>query len=110
MEKILILGGDGYLGWPAAVYFSEKGYDVTIVDNYAKRNSFERLDISPLYNPPNLIQRAKLWEKYSTKVINVIIADLSAIFRRDKSLEASPNAQTSKLPSNPLFRPHSINS
>ena len=31
--RILILGGDGYLGWPQALYLSQKGHDVAIFDN-----------------------------------------------------------------------------
>ena len=35
--KILILGGDGYLGWPTAMHFAHKGHDVYVVDNYSRR-------------------------------------------------------------------------
>ena len=35
--KILILGGDGYLGWPTSMSLSKKGYDVLSVDNFSKR-------------------------------------------------------------------------
>ena len=35
--KILILGGDGYLGWPTAMYFSKQGHDVKILDNFVKK-------------------------------------------------------------------------
>ncbi len=35
--KILILGGDGYLGWPTALHLSEAGHDVAVVDNFARR-------------------------------------------------------------------------
>ena len=79
MERILILGGDGYLGWPAAVYFSNLGYEVTVVDNYSKRNSFDKLDIQPLYPHLNLLQRARAWNEHSGRIINVIIGDLSEL-------------------------------
>ena len=36
-KHILILGGDGYLGWTAAMHFSALGYDVTAADNYFRR-------------------------------------------------------------------------
>ena len=36
--RILILGGDGYLGWPQSLYLSSKGYDVTIFDNLSRRH------------------------------------------------------------------------
>ena len=35
--KILILGGDGYLGWPTAMYLSNRGYEVLIVDDYSRK-------------------------------------------------------------------------
>ena len=35
--RILILGGDGYLGWPTAMRFSARGHDVSIVDNFSRR-------------------------------------------------------------------------
>ena len=35
--KILILGGDGYLGWPTAMFFSKLGHKVTIIDNFLKK-------------------------------------------------------------------------
>ena len=35
--KILILGGDGYLGWPTSLYFSARGHDVYVLDNFVKK-------------------------------------------------------------------------
>ena len=35
--KILILGADGYLGWPTSMYFSDLGHDVYALDNFSKR-------------------------------------------------------------------------
>ncbi|RLE28433.1 MAG: NAD-dependent dehydratase, partial [Acidobacteria bacterium] len=50
--RVLILGGDGYLGWPTAMYFSNRGYDVTVVDNYMRRNACTELDVGMLYPVP----------------------------------------------------------
>ena len=36
--KILILGGDGYLGWPTSLYFSARNHDVYTLDNFVKKN------------------------------------------------------------------------
>lgn len=76
MSHILILGGDGYLGWPTAMYFSERGYDVTVVDNYMRRHAFDELDTGMLYPVPNLIERAKIWYELTQKEIKVVIGDL----------------------------------
>lgn len=77
MAHVLILGGDGYLGWPTAMYFSARGYDVTVVDNYLRRNSCTELDVGMLYAVPNLIQRAKIWHEKTGKEIKVVIGDLT---------------------------------
>lgn len=77
MAHVLILGGDGYLGWPTAMYFSNKGYDVTVVDNYLRRNSCTEIDVGMLYPIPSLIQRAKIWYEKTGKEIKVVIGDLT---------------------------------
>lgn len=75
--RILILGGDGYLGWPTAMYFSNRGHDVTVADNYFRRNAAIELDCEPLKPMPNLIQRAKIWEEVTGKKIEVHIGDIT---------------------------------
>jgi UDP-sulfoquinovose synthase len=77
MSHVLILGGDGYLGWPTAMYFSQRGYEVTVVDNYFRRNACTELDTGMLYPLPTLIERAKIWHGHTGKEIKVVIADLS---------------------------------
>ena len=75
--NILILGGDGYLGWPTAMYFSNRGYDVTVVDNYFRRNACTELDVGMLYPVPTLVERAKIWHELTGKEIKVVIGDLA---------------------------------
>jgi len=75
--RVLILGGDGYLGWPTAMYFSNRGYDVTVVDNYMRRNACTELDVGMLYPVPTLIERAKIWHDLTGKEIKVVIGDLT---------------------------------
>ena len=77
MDSILILGGDGYLGWPTAMYFSSRGHKVTVVDNYFRRNICEEKNIGILFNTPNLIEKSKIWFEQTGYMINVIIGDLS---------------------------------
>ena len=77
MSHVLILGGDGYLGWPTAMYFSQRGYDVTVVDNYFRRNACTELDVGMLYPVPSLMERAKIWYELTGKEIKVVIGDLS---------------------------------
>ena len=47
--KILILGGDGYLGWPTAIHLSALNYEVYVVDNYMRRKLMEEHNVKPLY-------------------------------------------------------------
>lgn len=77
MSHVLILGGDGYLGWPTAMYFSIRGYQVTVVDNYFRRNACTELDTGMLYPVPTLIERARIWHEKTGHEIKVVIADLA---------------------------------
>ncbi len=40
--RVLILGGDGYLGWPTAMRFSARGHEVSVVDNFSRRRWHDR--------------------------------------------------------------------
>ena len=77
MNHVLILGGDGYLGWPTAMYFSAKGYQVTVVDNYFRRHVCDEINVDFLYPVPSLVERAKIWYEKTGYEIKVIIGDLS---------------------------------
>jgi UDP-sulfoquinovose synthase len=76
MSHVLILGGDGYLGWPTAMYFSKRGC-VTVVDNYFRRNACTELDVGMLYSVPTLQERARIWYEKTGYEIKVVIGDLS---------------------------------
>lgn len=75
--NVLILGGDGYLGWPTAMYFSARGHAVTVVDNYFRRHVCDEIDVRMLYEVPNLVERARIWHERSGKEIRVVIGDLT---------------------------------
>lgn len=62
MKNILILGGDGYLGWPTAMHFaSDRNNKVIIVDNFIKRKIENEFGISPLINVPDMFERCRTW-------------------------------------------------
>lgn len=73
--RLLILGGDGYLGWPTAMYLSRMGHDVSLVDNYFRRQACLELDIEPLFPVPSLPERAEIWQKVSGCELKVFIGD-----------------------------------
>jgi UDP-sulfoquinovose synthase len=74
--RVLILGGDGYLGWPTAMYLSRRGHEVAVVDNYFRRRACTELNCEPLIAVPNLHQRAELWQAVSGQQIQVFIGDI----------------------------------
>ena len=74
--KILILGGDGYLGWPTAMHLSDAGHEVTVVDNYLRRNLARDCNSEPLYDVPNLHRRVEVWKSVSGHDINLRIGNL----------------------------------
>lgn len=75
--QIIILGGDGYLGWPTAMYFSARGHEVTVVDNYFRRQACKDLDVGMLFPVPLLTERARLWHALTGREIKVIVGDLT---------------------------------
>jgi len=76
-KKVLILGGDGYLGWPTAMYFSKKGYTVAVVDNFNKRKWESEVGVSPLLPIFSLQERIRIWKDITGKEIISYIGDLS---------------------------------
>lgn len=75
--RVLILGGDGYLGWPTAMHLSAQGHEVAVADNYLRRNLMRDEDVEPLYNVPNMYERIRAWKEHSGKDIAVYIGDLN---------------------------------
>lgn len=59
--KILILGGDGYLGWPTAMYLADKGHHIGVVDNLAKRKWEAEVGCGPLWPVAPLHERVRKW-------------------------------------------------
>ncbi|HEX4135847.1 MAG TPA: NAD-dependent epimerase/dehydratase family protein [Bryobacteraceae bacterium] len=74
--KILILGGDGYLGWPTAMHLSARGHDVTVTDNFVKRNWELKLNVSPLFPIHTIQDRITAWREVSGLSIRFVQGDL----------------------------------
>ena len=75
--RVLILGGDGYLGWPTAMHLTARGHEVAVVDNYLRRRLCRQEDLTPLFEVPDLHERAAIWESESGCNIKVFIGDLT---------------------------------
>ncbi len=63
--RVLILGGDGYLGWPTALRFSARGHEVTVVDNFARRRWVTGAGSDSLTPIADLDARISAWEEIS---------------------------------------------
>lgn len=74
--RIIILGGDGYLGWPTAMHFSAAGDEVWVADNFAKRQWELEEGIEPLLSVPTLHRRVARWNEISGNNIHLRVGDL----------------------------------
>ena len=91
--RILILGGDGYLGWPTAMHFSQQGHEVAVVDNYARRRWHEEMgsdSLTPIYS---LEERLAAWHEVTGKRIISHIGDVAdAAFLDEVVAQFKPEA------------------
>jgi UDP-sulfoquinovose synthase len=71
--RVLILGGDGYLGWPTAMRFSARGHEVAVVDNFSRRRWHEQQGTGSLTPIRSLDERLASWNEVSGKQITPYI-------------------------------------
>ena len=71
MRKIIILGGDGFCGWPTALHLSNIGHEVIIVDNLSRRKIDIELEVSSLTPIRPLRERVATWRKLTDKNIRI---------------------------------------
>ena len=76
-DRVLVLGGDGYLGWPTAMHFSRRGYRVAVVDNFAKRDWEQQIGVEPLFPIATLHERVRAWREVSENDIELHVGDLT---------------------------------
>lgn len=74
--RVLILGGDGYLGWPTAMHLSACGHEVMVADSYLRRNVCRESDGDALFPVPNLHERVRIWEEKSGRAVQVRVGNL----------------------------------
>ncbi len=73
--RVLILGGDGYLGWPTAMYLASKGHSICVLDNYLRRNLAKETSSETLIPTPDLDERAKIFKGAAGYDMEVTIGD-----------------------------------
>jgi UDP-sulfoquinovose synthase len=71
--RVLILGGDGYLGWPTAMRFSARGHEVAVVDNFSRRRWHEEAGTGSLTPIAGLDQRIAAWAELSGEEIRSFV-------------------------------------
>ena len=69
--KIIVLGGDGFCGWPTALHLSARGHDVVIVDNLSRRKIDVELEVSSLTPIRPLGERVRAWHELTNHTIRV---------------------------------------
>lgn len=75
--RIMVLGADGYLGWPTCMYLSKHGHEVLAVDNYSKKYYERDVGVFPLYIPYRLDERCKIWKEPTGLIIQSAVFDVS---------------------------------
>jgi len=77
--RIVVLGADGYLGWPTAMRLAAKGYEVCLVDNYLRRKLVVETDSRSLYETPLMSDKAAIYEGLSGAGMRVEVFDCTDI-------------------------------
>jgi UDP-sulfoquinovose synthase len=91
--KILVLGGDGYLGWPTALHLSGLGHQVAVADNFARRGYDNELGVESLVPIEPLQTRIAVWQELTGQQIGCYIGDLTdAMFAYRIISEFAPDA------------------
>jgi UDP-sulfoquinovose synthase len=92
--KILVLGGDGFCGWPCALNLSAAGHDVTIVDNLSRRKIDIDLSVQSLTPIATPEKRLHAWHEVSGKQIDFVNLDIAQEYERlcDLLVATQPNA------------------
>src|SRR5437660_618758 len=75
--KIAVLGGDGYCGWATAIYLSQKGHAVAVIDNYIRRLWDHELGAQTLTPIRPLTDRLRVWQNLTGKTIETFVGDVT---------------------------------
>jgi UDP-sulfoquinovose synthase len=80
--RVLVLGGDGFCGWPTSLYLSDRGHDVTIIDNLSRRKIDIDLEVESLTPIRPISERIRVWEEVSGRRIGFTSLDLATEYDR----------------------------
>jgi UDP-sulfoquinovose synthase len=74
--RTLVIGGDGYLGWPTAMYLADKGHDVVVVDNFHRRLWDQEIGADSLIPIASLQERIQAWAELGKNPIAAEVGDI----------------------------------
>jgi UDP-sulfoquinovose synthase len=80
--RVLVLGGDGFCGWPTSLYLSDRGHDITIVDNLSRRKIDVELEVDSLTPIRPISERISAWKEVSGREIGFVNLDLANEYDR----------------------------
>jgi UDP-sulfoquinovose synthase len=112
--KVMVLGGDGYCGWPTSLHLSEAGHEVVIVDNFVRRSIDHELgatSLTPIADPK---ERVNAWQELSGQTIALEYGDLldwefvSEVFKRHEPEAIVHFAEQRAAPYSMIDRRHAI--
>lgn len=75
--KTMILGGDGFCGWPTALHLSARDHDVLIVDNLSRRNIDNELEVQSLTPISTMGVRRQAWRELTGREISFVNLDVA---------------------------------
>jgi UDP-sulfoquinovose synthase len=84
--KVLVLGGDGFCGWPTSWHLSDVGHDVVIVDNLSRRVIDLELEVESLTPIRPIGERLAVWRALTGKEIGFVRLDLAVEYDRFETL------------------------
>jgi len=80
--KVIVLGGDGFCGWPCAVNLAEQNHDVIIVDNLSRRKIDIDLEVESLTPIASITERLSAWEEIGGKTMRFLNMDISKQYQK----------------------------
>ncbi|SDG00597.1 UDP-sulfoquinovose synthase [Limimonas halophila] len=80
--RVLVLGGDGFCGWPTALHLSRQGHTVAIVDNLSRRNIDNELEAESLTPIRRLGERLRAWRQLTGHEIPAHNIDVAEQYHR----------------------------
>jgi UDP-sulfoquinovose synthase len=80
--KVLVLGGDGFCGWPTSLHLSDKGHDVIVVDNLSRREIDLELEVESLTPIKPMGERIRTWKELRDKDIGFVMLNLAEEYER----------------------------